>query len=61
MRRLILLPLCLVVATLTGCGQKGPLVLPPPKPGVAPAASAVPPATPAMPASAALPTTESQY
>lgn len=28
MRRLLLLPLCLAVALLAGCGNKGPLYLP---------------------------------
>ncbi|MDQ6646123.1 MAG: lipoprotein [Pseudomonadota bacterium] len=31
-RSLLLLPLCLVVATLAGCGNKGPLVYPPARP-----------------------------
>ena len=34
-RSLLLPPLCLVVALLAGCGQKGPLVLPPAKPATA--------------------------
>ena len=34
-RSIFLLPLCLVIAMLAGCGQKGPLVLPPVKPGAA--------------------------
>ncbi|MEO7050330.1 MAG: lipoprotein [Rhodanobacter sp.] len=46
-RSLLLLPLTLVAALLAGCGNKGPLVLPPPRP--APAAS-VPPQAPAAPA-----------
>lgn len=33
MRRSILLPaLCIALATLAGCGNKGPLFMPPPKP-----------------------------
>ena len=44
-RSLLLLPLVLVVALLAGCGNKGPLVLPP-------ARSAPPPPTPAMSAPA---------
>jgi len=59
MRRSIhLLPLCLVVAMLAGCGQKGPLFLPPVKPAAAsnkpkPSAPKPAPATSsAMPASA---------
>jgi predicted small lipoprotein YifL len=45
-RSLLLLPFCLVVALLAGCGNKGPLTLPPTKP----AAASVPvkPATPAI-------------
>ncbi|MGN6654399.1 MAG: LPS translocon maturation chaperone LptM [Rhodanobacter sp.] len=48
-RSLLLLPLALVVALLAGCGNKGPLVLPPARPALppAPAASAPAPATPA--------------
>jgi predicted small lipoprotein YifL len=49
MRRfLLLLPLALVAALLAGCGNKGPLVLPPARtapPAPAPAASAPAPAT----------------
>jgi predicted small lipoprotein YifL len=47
-RPLLLLPLCLAIATLAGCGNKGPLVLP-----SEPAASSttVKPAAPALPAS----------
>jgi predicted small lipoprotein YifL len=48
MRRSLLLPLCLVVATLAGCGNKGPLTLPPARPAAAPA-----PAQSAAPAAAA--------
>ncbi|MGB3749320.1 MAG: lipoprotein [Rhodanobacter sp.] len=48
-RSLLLLPLALVVALLAGCGNKGPLVLPPARTALppAPAASAPAPATPA--------------
>jgi predicted small lipoprotein YifL len=50
-RSLLLLPFCLVVAMLAGCGNKGPLTLPPTKP-----ATTVPaPATPATAASSAVP------
>ncbi|MFC4765530.1 LPS translocon maturation chaperone LptM [Dyella koreensis] len=45
MRRSILLfPLCLVTAVLAGCGNKGPLYMPPPKPAPAPTAAKVVPA-----------------
>ncbi|MFC5438293.1 lipoprotein [Rhodanobacter umsongensis] len=47
-RSLLLLPLCLVVATLAGCGNKGPLTLPPARPAAVPA-----PAQSAAPAAAA--------
>jgi predicted small lipoprotein YifL len=47
-RSLLLLPFCLVVALLAGCGNKGPLTLPPTKPAATPA-----PAQPAVPAAAA--------
>lgn len=47
-RSLLLLPFCLVVALLAGCGNKGPLTLPPTKP-----AAASPPAKAAAPATAA--------
>jgi predicted small lipoprotein YifL len=47
-RSVLLLPLCLVVALLAGCGNKGPLVLPPARTAPPPApASAAAPATPA--------------
>jgi predicted small lipoprotein YifL len=66
MRRLILLPLFLVLATLAGCGNKGPLVPAPPKPQpakasttanppVAKPAAAVKPAEPAYGSSSAVP------
>ena len=41
-RSLLLLPFCLVVALLAGCGNKGPLTLPPTKPAAAPAQPAAP-------------------
>jgi predicted small lipoprotein YifL len=47
-RSLLLLPFCLVVALLAGCGNKGPLTLPPTKP-----ATTTAPAKPAVPATAA--------
>ena len=50
-RSLLLLPFCLVVATLAGCGNKGPLTLPPTKP----AATVPAPAAPAPAASSAMP------
>jgi len=49
MRRLLLLPFCLAVAAIAGCGNKGPLYMPnnpnppvyvPPKPAPAPSATA---------------------
>ena len=48
-RSLLLPPLAIVVALLAGCGNKGPLVLPPARtaPPPAPAASTPAPATPA--------------
>ncbi|MBB6187793.1 lipoprotein [Rhodanobacter sp. MP7CTX1] len=64
MRRLILLPLFLVLATLAGCGNKGPLVPAPPKPQPAKAATtanppvvkpAAKPAEPAYGSSSAVP------
>ncbi len=51
-RSFLLLPFCLAVAALAGCGNKGPLVLPSPP---AAASTMVPPATPALPASVADP------
>ena len=44
-RSLLLLPFCLVAAMLAGCGNKGPLTLPPTKPTAA--------SVPAQPAAAA--------
>jgi len=53
MRRLLLLPLCLVALALAGCGNKGPRYMPnnphppvyvPPKPVPAPSATATGPA-----------------
>ena len=65
MRRLILLPLFLVLAALAGCGNKGPLVPAPPKPQPAKASTtvnppvvepaAVKPAEPAYGSSSAIP------
>jgi predicted small lipoprotein YifL len=65
MRRLILLPLFLVLATLAGCGNKGPLVPAPPKPQPAKASTtanppvakpaAAKPAEPAYGSSSAVP------
>lgn len=51
-RSFLLLPFCLAIAALAGCGNKGPLVLP-----SQPAASSttVKPAAPALPASVADP------
>jgi len=47
MRRLLLLPpLLLAFAALAGCGLKGPLVMPPAKPGAAPAPVASAPVSP---------------
>jgi predicted small lipoprotein YifL len=59
-RSLLLLPVCLAVAALAGCGLKGPLVMPPAKPASAPApaSSALPapaPADAAMPSAPAAP------
>ena len=54
-RSLLLLPLSFVVALLAGCGNKGPLVLPPAKP--TPAASAPAPAVPATASSSTMPKT----
>jgi predicted small lipoprotein YifL len=51
-RSKLLLPLCLGVATLAGCGQKGPLTLPPTKPATA--STVVAPAAP-TPASTVAP------
>ena len=52
-RSLLLLPLTLVIATLAGCGNKGPLVYPPTRPG--PASTVPAPATPAPATSSAMP------
>jgi predicted small lipoprotein YifL len=63
-RSLLLLPTCLAVAALAGCGLKGPLVMPPVKPASTPAptpADAAMPSAPAAPApasTATLPATE---
>jgi predicted small lipoprotein YifL len=53
---LLLLPLCLVVALLAGCGQKGPLVLPPTRPAAA--SSTATPHAPAPAASSTTPASE---
>jgi predicted small lipoprotein YifL len=52
-RSIMLLPFCLVVAMLAGCGNKGPLVLPPTRP--APATTAPAPTAPAVATSSTLP------
>ncbi|MDW2981216.1 MAG: lipoprotein [Rhodanobacter sp.] len=52
-RTFLLLPLCLALAALAGCGNKGPLVLPSQP---AAASTTVKPATPALPASVDEPT-----
>jgi len=61
-RSLLLLPICLAVAALAGCGLKGPLVMPPAEPASAPvpapAGTALPAPTPAdtaMPSAPAAP------
>lgn len=36
-RSILLLPACLAFAALSGCGNKGPLYMPPPAPKPAPA------------------------
>ncbi|KZC16723.1 sugar transporter [Rhodanobacter sp. FW510-R12] len=51
-RSLLLLPFCLAIATLAGCGNKGPLVLPTQP---AAASTTAKPAAPAPPASAGNP------
>ncbi|MEO6926295.1 MAG: lipoprotein [Rhodanobacter sp.] len=55
-RSLLLLPLALVVALLAGCGNKGPLVLPPTRP--VPAASTPAPVTPATASTSAMQATD---
>lgn len=52
-RTLLLFTSCLVVALLAGCGNKGPLVLPPTRPAAA--STALPPAPPAPATSTGLP------
>ena len=54
-RSLLLLPLSLVVATLAGCGNKGPLVYPPTRPVPANSTTAPAPTAPAPAASTAMP------
>ncbi|WP_266168681.1 LPS translocon maturation chaperone LptM [Dyella subtropica] len=44
-RSILLLPLCFVMASLAGCGNKGPLYMPAPKPTPTPAAATVAPAS----------------
>lgn len=51
-RSILLLTLCAATATLAGCGNKGPLFMPPPKPN--PTTTAAPPA-PAPASTAATP------
>lgn len=51
-RSILLLPLCAVMAMLAGCGNKGPLFMPPPKPTTPP--TTLPPA-PAPASTAATP------
>jgi predicted small lipoprotein YifL len=55
MRRFLLLTLCLAAALLAGCGNKGPLVLPParPQPAAQPAPQPAPAGTAPAPAVAA--------
>lgn len=55
MRRLLLLPLCLAVALLAGCGNKGPLYMPnnPHPPVYVPPAKTVPASAATAPAPAA--------
>ena len=57
-RSSLLLPFCLVVATLAGCGNKGPLALPPTRPAAATTAPA--PATTAVAASSDVPAADQQ-
>ena len=70
-RSLLLLPFCLALATLAGCGNKGPLVLPTHPASASTTAkpatqhrscdrSTAKPAAPALPASVDNPTTD-QY
>lgn len=61
MRRHIVSALLLAMglALLAGCGQKGPLVLPPPKPAVATPAPAPPAVHPAPALTAAAPASTS--
>lgn len=49
-RPLLLIPLCLAATVLAGCGQKGPLFMPPPtKSAPAPASTTVRPIPVAVP------------
>jgi len=53
---LLLVSFCIVAGTLAGCGQKGPLYLPPAtKPAPASAASTVKPQPPAITGNNAIP------
>lgn len=54
-RSLLLLPFCLAIAALAGCGLKGPLVMPPAKPTTAPAPA---PAAPAPASTSPLPASQ---
>ncbi|MEO9080061.1 MAG: lipoprotein [Rhodanobacter sp.] len=54
-RSLLLLPFCFAVAALAGCGNKGPLVMPPPTP--VPAVAPPVPIAPAPASSSAMPAT----
>ncbi|OOG49851.1 lipoprotein [Rhodanobacter sp. C01] len=60
MHRTALLLLCLVVALLAGCGQKGPLVLPPTKPATA-SSTAKPPVPAPVPATSSTAPTNEQH
>jgi predicted small lipoprotein YifL len=60
-RSILLLPACLALAAISGCGNKGPLYMPPPEPAPAKPAPAPAPAhasTAAQPASSSSVTTK---
>lgn len=58
-RSILLLPACLVFAALSGCGNKGPLYMPP-RPALAPApAKPAPAPAPAAASTAATPASAS--
>ncbi|WP_460876302.1 LPS translocon maturation chaperone LptM [Rhodanobacter koreensis] len=57
---LLLLPFCLVAALLAGCGQKGPLVLPPARPATA-SSTAKPHVTAPAPATSTAASTNDQH